>query len=51
MARVLEDTGLHMPLVIAMDVVTQEVIGLQSVNWDVGNQLKDGKHLNKFVKI
>lgn len=42
MARVSEDTGPHMLLVIATDVVIQEVSGHPSANSGVGNQLKDG---------
>lgn len=45
MARVLVDIGLHMLLEIAMGANILEFFGLQNVNWDVGNQLKNGKPL------
>lgn len=43
MARVLVDIGQHMLLEIAMVAIILETFGLQNVNWDVGNQLKNGK--------
>lgn len=46
MVKALEDIGLRMPMEIAMDVVIQGLTGLPSVNWDVVNQLRDGKSLS-----
>ena len=42
MGRVLEDTGLHMPMVIAKDAVTLGPIDPQNVNLVVANQPNDG---------
>ena len=42
MGRVLEDTGLHMPMVIAKDAVTLGPIDPQNVKLVVANQPNDG---------
>lgn len=44
MGRVLEDTGLHMPMGIAKDAVTLGHIDPQSVNLVVANQPNAGNH-------
>lgn len=45
MVRALVDTGLHMPLEIAMVAIMLEDISPESANLDVVSQLRDGELL------